>query len=70
MIKPNAIFTEFKKDLKGKTGRQTATLYLTQIIALFLGIFTGIINTRVLGRIFCWSIKVYMQKGIYNKNEG
>ena len=49
MIKPNAIFTEFKKDLTGKTGRQTFTLYLTQIIALFLGIFTGIINIRVLG---------------------
>lgn len=49
MIKPNEIFSEFKKDLMGNTGRQTSTLYLSQIIALFLGVFTGIINTRVLG---------------------
>jgi O-antigen/teichoic acid export membrane protein len=49
MIKPNAIFTELKKDLTGKTGRQTSTLYLAQIIALFLGVFVGIINTRALG---------------------
>ena len=49
MIKQNAIFTEFKKDLTGKTGRQTSTLYIAQIIALFLGVFVGIINTRTLG---------------------
>ena len=49
MIKPHAIITELKKDLTGKTGRQTSTLYLAQIIALFLGVFTGIINTRALG---------------------
>lgn len=51
MIKPHAIITELKKDLTGKTGRQTSTLYLAQIIALFLGIFTGIINTRALGPV-------------------
>jgi len=49
MIKPNTIFNEFKKDLIGKTGRQTSSLFLSLIAALFLGIFTGIVNTRVLG---------------------
>lgn len=49
MVNAKSIINEFKRDLKGKTGRQTSTLYLSQIIALFLGIFTGIINTRVLG---------------------
>ncbi|MCD4801330.1 MAG: oligosaccharide flippase family protein [Anaerolineales bacterium] len=43
------IVNDFKKDLTGKTGRQTSTLFLTQIAAFFLGIFTGIINTRTLG---------------------
>lgn len=49
MRKLNALINEFKKDLKGKTAKQTSTLYFTQIIALLLGVFTGIINTRVLG---------------------
>ena len=49
MVNAKGIVNEFKKDLTGKTGRQTSTLYLSQIIALFLGIFTGIINTRALG---------------------
>ena len=49
MVNAKSIVYEFKKDLMGKTGRQTSTLYLSQIAALFLGIFTGIINTRVLG---------------------
>jgi O-antigen/teichoic acid export membrane protein len=49
MIKPNAIISEFKKDLTGKTGRQTSTLYLAQFLAVFLGVFVGIINTRTLG---------------------
>lgn len=51
MANAKDIINEFKKDLKGKTGRQTSTLYLSQIIALFLGIFTGIINTRILGPV-------------------
>jgi len=49
MVNPKDIVNEFKKDLLSRTGRQTSTLYLSQIIALFLGVFTGIINTRVLG---------------------
>ena len=49
MVNAKSIIYEFKKDLMGKTGRQTSTLYFSQIVALFLGIFTGIINTRVLG---------------------
>ena len=49
MVNAKGIVNEFKKDLKGKTGRQTSTLYLSQIIALFLGVFTGVINTRILG---------------------
>ena len=51
MVNAKSIVYEFKKDLRGKTGRQTSTLFLSQIIALFLGIFTGIINTRVLGPV-------------------
>jgi hypothetical protein len=49
MIKPHAIITELKKDLTGKTGRQTSTLYLAQIIALFLCVFTGSSSTKALG---------------------
>ena len=49
MVNAKSIVYEFKKDLMGKTGRQTSTLFLSQIAALFLGVFTGIINTRVLG---------------------
>lgn len=49
MVNAKSIVCEFKKDLMGKTGRQTSTLYISQIVALFLGIFIGIINTRVLG---------------------
>ena len=49
MVNAKDIVNEFKKDLLSRTGRQTSTLYLSQIIALFLGVFTGIINTRVLG---------------------
>lgn len=49
MANAKNIINEFKKDLLSKTARQTSTLYLSQIIALFLGVFTGIINTRVLG---------------------
>ena len=40
---------DFKKDLTGKTGRQTSTLFLSQIVALFIGVFIGVINTRALG---------------------
>ena len=49
MVNAKGIVNQFKKDLKGKTGRQTSTLFFSQIIALFLGVFTGIINTRALG---------------------
>lgn len=35
---------DFKKDLTGKTGKQTLMLYFSQIIGLFLGLFTSIIN--------------------------
>jgi len=49
MVNAKDIVNEFKKDLLSRTGKQTSTLYLSQIIALFLGVFTGIINTRVLG---------------------
>ena len=45
----NLKLDEIKKDLTGKTGRQTLILYFSQIVSLFLGIFTGVINTRVLG---------------------
>ncbi len=38
-----------KKDICCKTGRQTFTLFSSQILALGLGILTGIINTRTLG---------------------
>lgn len=49
MVNAKDIVNEFKKDLLSRTGKQTSTLYLSQIIALFLGVFIGIINTRVLG---------------------
>ena len=49
MVNPKRIGYELKKDLTGKTGKQTFTLYFSQIIGLFLGLFIGIINTRVLG---------------------
>ena len=49
MVNAKGIVNEFKKDLKGKTGRQTSTLFFSQIIALFLGVFIGVINTRALG---------------------
>jgi len=49
MVNAKDMVNEFKKDLLSRTGRQTSTLYLSQIIALFLGVFIGIINTRVLG---------------------
>ena len=49
MMKIKEILCEFKKDLLGKTGRQTSILYSSSIIALFLSIFIGIINTRTLG---------------------
>jgi len=40
---------ELKKDITGRTGKQTLILYFSQIIGLFLGLFIEIINTRVLG---------------------
>jgi O-antigen/teichoic acid export membrane protein len=40
MVNAKGIVNEFKKD---------STLYLSQILALFLGVFTGVINTRFLG---------------------
>ncbi|MEX2690280.1 MAG: lipopolysaccharide biosynthesis protein [Candidatus Njordarchaeum guaymaensis] len=40
---------DLKRDLRSKTGKQTFTLYGSQIITLFLGVFIGIINTRTLG---------------------
>jgi len=46
MIEPKDIFNEFKKDLLSRTGKQTSILYLSQIIALFLGVFIGIINNK------------------------
>jgi len=46
MVNAKDIVNEFKKDLLSRTGRQTSTLYLSQIIALFLGVFTGIINNK------------------------
>ena len=49
MLNITNIVLDLKKDLSGKTGRQTSTLYISQIVALFLGIFVGIINTRSLG---------------------
>lgn len=49
MVKINQVLSEFKRDLLGKTGRQTSVLYSSQIVALFLGVFIGIINTRALG---------------------
>ena len=49
MMKVKEILYEFKKDLLGKTGRQTSILYSSSIISLFLGVFIGIINTRALG---------------------
>ena len=45
----NNIINDFKKSLKGKTARQTIILYSAQILALFLGIFSSVINTRILG---------------------
>ena len=49
MIRINNIINDFKRSLKGKTARQTAILYSAQILALFLGIFSTVINTRILG---------------------
>ena len=48
-MKVKEILYEFKKDLLGKTGKQTSILYSSSIISLFLGVFIGIINTRALG---------------------
>ena len=48
MVNLKRIVHEFKKDLTGKTGKQTLILYFSQIIGLFLGIFIGVINTRIL----------------------
>jgi O-antigen/teichoic acid export membrane protein len=61
------MLTEFKKDLTEKTGRQISTLYLSQIIALFLAIFTGIINTRVLGPVGYGSLAFFnLLSAFYN----
>ena len=49
MGKINNLIGGLKSDLKGKTSRQTFTLYSSQIVALLLGIITGMINTRTLG---------------------
>jgi len=43
------IIIELKRDLTGKTGRQTLSLYFSQILALILGAFISVINTRALG---------------------
>jgi O-antigen/teichoic acid export membrane protein len=51
MVAVESIVNGFKKDLTGKTGRQVSTLFLSQILALILGVFTGIINTRILGPV-------------------
>jgi len=49
MVNLKRIVHEFKKDLTGKTGKQTLIFYFSQIIGLFLSLFISIINTRVLG---------------------
>ena len=49
--KINQTITEFTNLAKSKPAKQTSMLYGSQIIVLFLGIFTGVINTRFLGPI-------------------
>lgn len=44
-----SIIIGLKKDLVGEIGKQTLLLYLSQILALILGIFTSVVNTRALG---------------------
>ena len=51
MNKINQTITEFTNLAKSKPAKQTSMLYGSQIIVLFLGIFTGVINTRFLGPI-------------------
>lgn len=43
--------TDFTNLARSKPAKQTSMLYGSQIIVLFLGIFTGVINTRFLGPI-------------------
>jgi O-antigen/teichoic acid export membrane protein len=43
--------TDFNNLARSKPAKQTSMLYGSQIIVLFLGIFTGVINTRSLGPI-------------------
>ena len=51
MNKINKTITDFTTLAKSKPAKQTGMLYGSQIIVLFLGIFTGVINTRFLGPI-------------------
>ena len=51
MNKINQTITEFTNLAKSKPAKQTSMLYGSQIIVLFLGIFSGVINTRFLGPI-------------------
>jgi len=51
MNKINQTITDFTSLAKSKPAKQTSMLYGSQIIVLFLGIFTGVINTRFLGPI-------------------
>jgi len=44
-------FYTIKKEFAGTTTRQTLSLYGSEIIALIIGILTGVINTRTLGPV-------------------
>lgn len=51
MNRINQKITDFTNLARSKPAKQTSMLYGSQIFVLFLGIFTGVINTRFLGPI-------------------